>query len=526
MKKQFKRIACFAMAVVIGMSVAFPARADAVPVSLTPVDYIVSLIMQACGVDFGPSLNTASMIGQMQEVLDTYTSSGGDLADQESYHAYVEERAKAGELGGFMQWRYGDGSVGVRDQFFSAVDDVTAWCSATWGDTVSLGSEIGNYWVNAAKGWLGTQESYGTDGIDYKIPVKSSSISFMDGFIYPNLSFYSVSDYDGLLVYPYETSDNCYVFFVADVNENGGLWGQLNIVSLAPFSYAQVEKNGGLRFFQGSKTTTQINNERYDYYYRKFNSAGFGYNSSVLPYYYFPKSVATQYNISSEIAKSLILGNVTDTAESITAKSVNPALQQTVIAQKSSSLSLPASGEEAQEKLQSVDLGGGIDDIIKALTAAGLAIDKGIDVPDESETTDETTADDTDKKVITSLGQIIEKLEAIPKAIGEFFTIDTNAVDAAFKELHSTFSSKFELLSKLVNIFKDSGRSFSESPPIIKMQTPDCLKFAIHDDYMVVMDLTTYATYFVWVRGIIAAAIWVAFGKWLLDQFNVQFHIG
>ncbi|WP_320956532.1 hypothetical protein [Enterocloster asparagiformis] len=517
-----KRIISLILVSVLVMGLSAQESNAAVPVSLTPVDYIVSLIMQACGVDFGPSLNTASMIGQMQEVLDTYTSSGGDLADQEAYHAYVEERAQAGELGGFMQWRYGDGSVGVRDQFFSAVDDVTSWCSATWGDTVSLGSEIGNYWVNAAKGWLGTQESYGTDGIDYKIPVKSSSISFMDGFIYPNLSFYSISDYDGLLVYPYETSDNCYVFFVADVNENGGLWGQLNIVSLAPFSYAQVEKNGGLRFFQGSKVTTQINNKSYDYYHRKFNSSGFGYNSSVLPYYYFPKAVATQYNISSEIAKSLILGNVTDTSESITAKSVNPALQQTVIAQKSSSLSLPASGEEAQEKLQSVDLGGGIDDIIKALTAAGLAIDKGIDVPDESE----TTADDTDKKIITSLGQIIEKLEAIPKAIASFFTLDMAAIETAFKELQSVFNSKFDVLAKLVNIFKDTGRTFSETPPVFKMQTPDCLRFAIHEDYITVLDLTGYKDLFFWVRGIMAASIWFAFGKWLLDQFDVKFHIG
>ena len=526
MKKCLKRVACFLIAAVIIIAVTFPACADAVPVSLTPVDYIVSLIMQACGVDFGPSLNTASMMGQMQEVLDTYTSNGGDLADQESYHAYVEERAKAGELGGFMQWRYGDGSVGVRDQFFSAVDDVTSWCSATWGDTVSLGSEIGDYWVNAAKGWLGTQESYGTDGIDYKIPVRSSSISFMDGFIYPNLSFYLLDGYGGYYVHPYDTLDNCYIYFVADVGSSGGLWGQLNIVSLAPFSYSYTDKNGTLNTLDGSRNTTKINNVTYDYYTYSRRSASYGNSSAALPYYYFPKSVATQYNISSEIAKSLILGNVTDITESITAKVVNPALQQTVIAQKSSSLSLPASGDEAQKKLQSIDLGGGIDDIIKALTAAGLVIDKGIDVPDESETTDETTADDTNKKVITSLGQIIEKLEAIPKAISEFFTIDTNAVDAAFKELHSTFSSKFELLSKLVNIFKDSGRSFSESPPIIKMQTPDCLKFAIHDDYMVVMDLTAYATYFVWVRGIIAAAIWVAFGKWLLDQFNVQFHIG
>lgn len=518
-----KRIISLILVSVLVMGLSAQEANAAVPVSLTPVDYIVSLIMQACGVDFGPSLNTASMIGQMQEVLDTYTSSGGDLADQESYHAYVEERAKAGELGGFMQWRYGDGSVGVRDQFFSAVDDVTAWCSATWGDTVSLGSEIGDYWVTAAKGWLGTQESYGTDGIDYKIPVKSSSISFLDGFIYPNLSFYSTSNYGSLPIYPYETSDNCYVFFVADVNEKGGLIGQLNIISLAPFSYAQVESNGKLRFYQGIKGTTQINNKTYDYYSYKLGWAGLGYNSSVLPYYYFPKSVTTQYNMASKIAEALILGNVTDTAESITAKSVNQALQQTVIAQKSSSLSLPASGEEAQEKLQSIDLGGGIDDIIKALTAAGLVIDKGIDVPDESE----TTTEDADKKtIITSLGKILDKLEAIPGEIANFFTLDMTSIDAALKDLQATFEGKFEVLEKLVNIFKDAGRTFSDTPPVFKMQTPDCLRFAIHEDYITVLDLTGYKDLFFWVRGIMAASIWFAFGKWLLDQFDVKFHIG
>lgn len=516
-----KRIISLILVSVLVMGLSAQESNAAVPVSLTPVDYIVSLIMQACGVDFGPSLNTASMIGQMQEVLDTYTSSGGDLADQETYHAYVEERAKAGELGGFMQWRYGDGSVGVRDQFFSAVDDVTSWCSATWGDTVSLGSEIGNYWVNAAKGWLGTQESYGTDGIDYKIPVKSSSISYLDGYIYPNLAFH-MRPYYGYLVYPYERTENCYTYFVEYVNQNGGLWGQLNIVSLAPFSYAYTDKYDRFHELESSSASATINGESYIYYVYSMKSSEYGYGDERLPYYYYDHVVAERININTEIVKSLLSGQMVDEAESITAKAVNPVLQQTVIAQKSSSLSLPASGEEAQEKLQSIDLGGGIDDIIKALTVAGLSIDKGIDVPDESE----TTADDTDKKIITSLGQIIEKLEAIPKAIASFFTLDMAAIEAAFKELQSVFNSKFDVLAKLVNIFKDTGRTFSDTPPVFKMQTPDCLRFAIHEDYITVLDLTGYKDLFFWVRGIMAASIWFAFSKWLLDQFDVKFHIG
>ena len=67
MKKQLKRIVCFAMAVVIGMSVAFPARADAVPVSLDPSSYVLSLLLNSMGVDVSLS-SLASWCG----VTETY----------------------------------------------------------------------------------------------------------------------------------------------------------------------------------------------------------------------------------------------------------------------------------------------------------------------------------------------------------------------------------------------------------------------------------------------------------------------
>ena len=208
------------------------------------------------------------------------------------------------------------------------------------------------------------------------------------------------------------------------------------------------------------------------------------------------------------------------------AKAVNPALQKTSIGALKG-LTLPADENAAKKNLESVNMGTDIDTIIKALTAAGLVIDKGIDVPDESESAGETTADDADKKtIITSLGKILDKLEAIPGEIANFFTLDMASIDAALKDLQATFEGKFEVLEKLVNIFKDTGRTFSETPPVFKMQTPDCLRFAIHEDYITVLDLTGYKDLFFWVRGIMAASIWFAFGKWLLDQFDVKFHIG
>lgn len=119
------------------------------------------------------------------------------------------------------------------------------------------------------------------------------------------------------------------------------------------------------------------------------------------------------------------------------------------------------------------------------------------------------------------------KILALPDVILEFFTVDTAIVADAYEDLQDTFESRFSGITAIAAFFDFGGYSFSDAPPVFTMAVPDCLKFAFPDqDTIVIMDLTPYATYFYAARTILSASIWVMFVMWLLNQFDVKFHIG
>lgn len=125
---------------------------------------------------------------------------------------------------------------------------------------------------------------------------------------------------------------------------------------------------------------------------------------------------------------------------------------------------------------------------------------------------------------IAGLGDAIT---AIPEQIADFFTIDTAAISASFAGIQDTFSAKFPILGQLQGIFSYKNQSFDQTPPIFTMQVPACLKFAYPDtDVIVVLDLTQYASYFRTARALLAAAIWLLFAQWVLNEFNIKFHVG
>ncbi|WP_125141651.1 hypothetical protein [Clostridium transplantifaecale] len=129
-----------------------------------------------------------------------------------------------------------------------------------------------------------------------------------------------------------------------------------------------------------------------------------------------------------------------------------------------------------------------------------------------------------------TLAGINDSVLAVPKAIGAeisaFFAIDTVQINNSFSDMTDALKAKLSALNQIIDIFDKTNYSFSDTPPIIRMKTPDALKFAIHDDEMVIMDLTQFAELFSWCRTILAAMMWVAFGKWVIDQFDVKFHVG
>lgn len=115
---------------------------------------------------------------------------------------------------------------------------------------------------------------------------------------------------------------------------------------------------------------------------------------------------------------------------------------------------------------------------------------------------------------------------AIPGAVTGFFVIDTAAVAAAQAALLEAFRAKFAALYGLSDIFAFSG-SGGTAVPVFTIPVPDFLRVAFPgQDRIVVLDLRPYADYFDLARGIIAAFLWIMFGRWVLEQFDVKFHVG
>lgn len=127
--------------------------------------------------------------------------------------------------------------------------------------------------------------------------------------------------------------------------------------------------------------------------------------------------------------------------------------------------------------------------------------------------------------VSAKVTDVAEAVKAVPKAITDFFTIDSAAVGAASAALSAEFKLHFALLDQL-NFFKQT-RSFDTAVPVIKMQVPAFWAFAFPgQSEIIIMDLRPYADIFRFARGILSAALWIAVAKWLLDQLDVEFHVG
>lgn len=129
-----------------------------------------------------------------------------------------------------------------------------------------------------------------------------------------------------------------------------------------------------------------------------------------------------------------------------------------------------------------------------------------------------------------ALADIKDQVIAVPKSIAAeisaFFAIDTTRINNSYLDMTNALKAKLSAINQIIDIFDKTNYSFSDTPPVFTMQTPDALKQAVQSDTIVIMDLTKYADAFYWCRTILSAVLWVAFGKWVLDQFDVQFHVG
>lgn len=133
------------------------------------------------------------------------------------------------------------------------------------------------------------------------------------------------------------------------------------------------------------------------------------------------------------------------------------------------------------------------------------------------------------EKLIMEIPKILTNIYngviSIPDQITAFFTIDTAQINTAQAELVAAFKAKFPALYGLSDIFNFS-REFTDTIPVISISVPAFLKFAYpNDDRIVIFDLTAYKEWFDFCRNIISAILWIAFVRWLLEQFDVKFGV-
>lgn len=199
-------------------------------------------------------------------------------------------------------------------------------------------------------------------------------------------------------------------------------------------------------------------------------------------------------------------------------------------------ISVPADSAAMEDNAKAVAAADNADALYKALAAAGIAIDIGIDVPDETDKpTDAEIPDDGSVSVGKSLSDILaaitglaDKVAAIPSDIAAFFTPDMTAVSESFDSLKDSLMLKFGGLLQLADVFNRSYK-FDTVIPVIKIPIPDNETLRTIFDQkteLVILDLTPFASDFQNFRSLLTAMLYVAFAFWFLDEFDVKIHIG
>lgn len=199
-------------------------------------------------------------------------------------------------------------------------------------------------------------------------------------------------------------------------------------------------------------------------------------------------------------------------------------------------VSIPADDTALKSNLAGVQAADDADALYKALAGAGISIDMGTDIPDETEkpTTGETTDDGTAvigkslSDILAAITGLADKVAAIPKEIAGFFTPDTVAIAESFDSLKGALLLKFGGISQLADVFSREY-SFGTEVPVIKVPIPDQGMMRTMFDGktgLVVLDLTPLAPYFPDVRNLLTAMLYVGFAFWFLDEFDVKIHIG
>lgn len=196
-------------------------------------------------------------------------------------------------------------------------------------------------------------------------------------------------------------------------------------------------------------------------------------------------------------------------------------------------ISVPADVSAMEKNAKAVAAANDADALYKALSAAGIAIGVDVDVPDETDKpTDAEIPDEGTSTIGKSLSDILaaitgmaDKVGAIPAQIESFFTIDTDAIGDAFMGLKDAFSSRFDALLKITNMFTNLSPKLDSAIPLISIRVPPSLQPIYNAEEVVVFDLRGYESTCSLIRLFFRALLWFGFGYVVLREFDVKFHV-
>lgn len=120
---------------------------------------------------------------------------------------------------------------------------------------------------------------------------------------------------------------------------------------------------------------------------------------------------------------------------------------------------------------------------------------------------------------------ISNPLDRILEVLESMFVIDAGLIMDAIGENSLVWENKFSFLSRLSTIFNESVTPDYDYP-VIKVQTPDILKFYYSEEYIILCDFKDFEVQCLWVRNLTRAFVWVAFALSVFKQFRVYFHVG
>lgn len=438
-----RRAACLFLAVLLFSFAPMVSYASAVSAVYTAGSYAFKLILDACGVDMSVSAIT-SLLGSW-DTLEEYQDMGAQ-----------------GRLGAFSQYLY-DLSVNaeieeVRAKARADIESLHNLVHSAWGTTLSGVKSL----ITTLKNWFMSLVGYGTDTLDYtfdidvpsyewtleeyctttKYPVPYTKVGVVAMYVESSdyefvMTSYGASPWAGVsyirnwykpvdmeIVGCYNPENGVIYFYKVDSAADSGYSDYAMF-----YHYAYVNEDGTLKY---SVQTS-------DYGNMSFVGCGSQYVGS-LPFPVFASMEALESYCKTGVIRDVFeAGKVT-----VKADAVNADVQAAPLKSIPDIITLPASADAAAIQAGAVSDAIMDGEALKAaLGQAGLAIDWGLDIPQETETpTDEDTAD---KETLGKLSDIIAAIEAIPANIAAYFGLnqDPDDDDVADLSLPKVIMSKF-----------------------------------------------------------------------------------